>query len=366
MYRSLLRPLLFALPPDTAHALAFLGTAPLEHLGLLRAVTRAASAPSDARLHVRAMGLVFPSPVGIAGGFDKNGLRPRALAALGFGHIEVGTVTAVAQEANPKPNLFRLPEDRALVNRLGFPNQGAEAVAARVARKGGSRGARVPVGMSIGKSRVVPIEPLAGVVDDYLASFRAVRGVSAFVVVNISSPNTKDLRAIQGKELAKVLLGALASENAGAGARVPLLVKIAPDLEDAALEDVLEVAEATRLDGVVATNTTLSRTGLATPPGRVEAIGAGGLSGPPLRARALEVVRRVRARLGKGPCVIGAGGVESAEHALAMMRAGANLVQMYTGFIYEGPGVAGCIARGILQELERTGAPSAEELTGAG
>jgi dihydroorotate dehydrogenase len=362
---ALLRPLLFQLPPQIAHELAVAGLAPVEHLAPVRALVRAAFTVSDPRLRTRVMGLDFPSPLGVAGGFDKNAHRPRALAALGFGHLELGTVTAIAQAPNPPPNLFRLPPDRALINRLGFPNEGADAVVARIQRRGGADGIGVPVGVSIGKSRVVPVDPIEGVVADYLASFQAARSVASFVVVNVSSPNTKDLRAIQGAALARVLFSALRKADEGAK-KVPLLVKIAPDLSDADLEALLAVVEETKLDGVIATNTTIQRAGLRTDAARVESIGAGGLSGPPLRARALEVVGRVRARLGKSVAVIGVGGIERAEHALALIRAGADLVQMYTGFIYEGPGAPRAIAKGLAAAVEREGARTIAELVGRG
>jgi dihydroorotate dehydrogenase len=358
MYRAI-RPLLFRLSPEAAHAMAFAAMGPFEHLGPLRALTRAVfAAPPDPRVAVRAMGLDFPSPLGVAGGFDKNARRPRALAALGFGHVELGTVTALAQAPNPPPNLFRLPADRALVNRLGFPNEGAIAVAGRVRRMRAGLG--VPVGMSIGKSRVVKVDDLDGVVADYVASMEAVRDVADFVVVNVSSPNTAGLRSMQAGEHARTLLSALAARTAGK----PLLVKIAPDLDDAGLEALLAVVADVKLTGVVATNTTLSRAGLKTDAAQVEAVGAGGLSGPPLRARALEVVRRVRARLGPEVVVVGVGGVEAAEHAMALVKAGADLVQMYTGFIYEGPGVAGRIARDLAALVEREGAKTLRELRG--
>jgi dihydroorotate dehydrogenase len=364
MYASTLRPLLFSFSPATAHALAFAGLAPLEYLPPLRALARAALAPSpDARVSSRVMGLDFPSPVGLAGGFDKDARRVRSLAALGFGHLEVGTVTAQAQAANPAPNMFRLPADRALINRLGFPNQGAERAAARLRKVRAGAAVRVPVGVSIGKSRAVPADDLAAVVADYSASFEAVRDVADFVVVNVSSPNTAGLRAMQGRDHARTLLSALARRG---GASVRLLVKIAPDLSDEQLEDVLAVVEEVGLTGVVATNTTIGRAGLTTSRERVEAIGAGGLSGPPVRARALEVVRRARTRLGPKIVIVGVGGVERAEHAMALVRAGANLVQMYTGFIYEGPRAPVRIARGLADLVTQAGAANIADLVGAG
>jgi dihydroorotate dehydrogenase len=362
MYAWALRPLLFAVPPDVAHSLALAALGPLEHGPRLRAVVRGAMAPPrDDRLVVRAMGLEFATPVGLAAGFDKNALRPRALSALGFAHVEIGTVTLVAQEANPRPNLFRLSADRALVNRLGFPNEGAAAVAQRLRAARGEVG--VPVGVSIGKSRVVPIDDIDAVVADYTSAFDAVRDVADFVVVNVSSPNTAGLRTMQAKEHARALLRPIAARAAGCP---PLLVKVSPDMEDGQLEDLLAVVDETGLSGVVATNTTIRRMGLACSARRVESIGEGGLSGAPLRARALEVVRRTRARLGSKPVIIGVGGVERAEHAMALVRAGANLLQLYTGFVYEGPGAPGRIARGLADMVQRDGARSITELVGVG
>jgi dihydroorotate dehydrogenase len=360
-YRRALRPLLFLLPPDTAHELAFDALGPVEHLGWVRALVRAAvPAPAGHRGAVRLMGLDFPSIVGLAGGFDKNARRPRALAALGFGHLELGTVTARAQAANPRPNLFRLPVDRALVNRLGFPNEGAGPVAARL--RTARPDLRIPVGVSIGKSRAVAVDDLDAVVADYLAAFDAVRDVADFVVVNVSSPNTAGLRTMQARDHARALLSALRAR--GRQGETRLLVKIAPDLSDAQIEDVLSVVDEVGLEGVVATNTTIARGELATSAKRVEAIGAGGLSGPPLRRRAVEVVRRVRARLGRRVVVVGVGGIETAEHALALVRAGADLVQMYTGFIYEGPLAAARIGRDLARSVEREGAATISDLVG--
>jgi dihydroorotate dehydrogenase len=360
MYSWALKPLLFMLPPDMAHALALAALGPLEHSEHLRGAVRGALAPPrDERLVVRAMGLEFAAPVGLAAGFDKNALRPRALAALGFGHLEIGTVTAQAQAANPKPNLFRLAADHALINRLGFPNEGALRVAQRLSAVRAQL--QVPVGVSIGKSRAVPIEDFDAVVEDYTSAFDAVRGCADFVVVNVSSPNTAGLRAMQGTGQARALLGALAAR---ATAGPPLLVKMGPDLGDEEIEGLLAVVEQTGLAGVVATNTTVTRSGLTTDAKLVQAIGEGGLSGAPLRARALDVVRRVRARLGRKPVVIGVGGVERAEHAMALLRAGANLVQLYTGFVYEGPGAPNRIVRGLAALVEREGARSIEDLVG--
>ena len=362
MYVAAVRPLLFKLSPSLAHAVAFAALAPVEYLRPLRAAVQSVAAPRrEERLIVRVLGLELPNPLGLAAGFDKDARRPRALAALGFGHLELGTVTAQTQSPNPKPNLFRVPADRALINRLGFPNQGAHVVAARLRSRRSQL--RVPIGVSIGKSRNVDIEDVDAVVQDYVASFDAVRVAADFVVVNVSSPNTKGLRTMQAAEHARALLGALATRAGGA---THLLVKVSPDLDDAQLESLLAVVEEKALAGVVASNTTTTRDGLRTDAAKVGELGAGGLSGPPLRMRALRVVGRVRARLGPKPVIIGVGGVETSEHVLAFVRAGANLVQMYTGFIYEGPFAPRHIVRGLSAALEREGVRSIEELVGVG
>jgi dihydroorotate dehydrogenase len=359
---ALARPLLFALDPHTAHALASLAIAPLEHSSILRALVRPRF---DAALRTQVLGLDFPTPVGLAGGFDKNALRPRALAALGFGFLELGTVTARPQDENPRPNLHRLPEDRALVNRLGFPNDGAATVAARVRKKRG--GIPVPVGISIGKSRSVPLDPIDGAIADYVESFQAVRSACDFVVVNVSSPNTKDLRAMQGADIARALFSALkkADEEASlgrAGRSVPILIKIAPDLSDAELESLLAVVEELEIPGVVATNTTLSREGVHGDASALE----GGLSGPPLHARSVAMVRKIRARLGARTAIIGVGGIETGADAVDFIRAGADLVQLYTAFVYRGPRAAALIAREALAIARKDGAASLADLVGRG
>jgi dihydroorotate dehydrogenase len=349
LYR-LIRPLLFALPPHAAHRLGTAALWPAEAVGPVRALVRAYASSNDPEVAVSKMGLRFSNPIGIAGGFDKNATRARALAALGFGFVEVGTVTARAQEENPRPNLFRLPADRALVNRLGFPNKGAARVCARIEGYGGARALGVPLAVSIGKSRAVDVEDTDAVLADYAESFLHAHRVADFVVVNVSSPNTKNLRALQGADAARALLAHLASKNAP---RKPLLLKIAPDLDDAGLDAVLAVVREGDVDGVVATNTTVARKELATAGDVVEKIGAGGLSGPPLRARALEVVRRAREALGPEKTVIGVGGIETAADVRAMRDAGADLVQLYTSFIYEGPFVARKLARALARESTR-------------
>src|SRR5579859_1336868 len=329
MYWLLFRVVLRRLPAETAHRAGF---------ALIRVAGAAAAAgllrrwlgPRDPVLRVRALGLEFPGPLGLAAGFDKDARATAGLGALGFGFVEVGTVTARAQPGNPRPRMFRLPADRALVNRMGFNNEGAAAAAARLRRRAG-----VIVGVNIGKTKAVPDEEAAR---DYAASARAVAGVADYVVVNVSSPNTPGLRDLQAADRLKpVLVAVREALDAAADHRVPLLVKIAPDLADADVDAIADLALELGLDGIVATNTTVSRAGLASSPAEVAAAGAGGLSGAPLRDRALAVLRRLRARAGDRLVLIAAGGIETGDDAWERMTAGATLVQAYTGFIYGGP-----------------------------
>ncbi len=296
------------------------------------------------------MGLTFPNVLGLAAGFDKNAVGIDALAALGFGHIEVGTVTGEAQPGNPKPRLFRLTADRAVVNRMGFNNDGAEAVATRLTARGGpaSVGGGGPVlGVNIGKTKVVPDDDQAAVEADYVKSARLLAPHADYLVVNVSSPNTPGLRNLQSVEKLGPLLSRVQET---AGRSVPLLVKIAPDLAD---EDVLDVADLVLdlgLAGVIATNTTISRDDLASSAAHVERIGAGGLSGRPLTTRSCDVMRLLRERVGPGLTLIGVGGISTPADARARLDAGATLLQGYTAFIYEGPQWP----RRIIHQLEET------------
>ncbi|WP_240311592.1 quinone-dependent dihydroorotate dehydrogenase [Nocardioides houyundeii] len=292
---------------------------------------------------VTAMGLTFPHVLGLAAGFDKNALGIDALAGLGFGHVEIGTVTGEPQPGNPTPRLFRLPGDRAIVNRMGFNNDGAEAVARRLAARGRND---VVVGVNIGKTKAVPEESAIG---DYQKSAGLLAPHADYLVVNVSSPNTPGLRDLQAVEKLEPLLRAVRrrADEVVVDRRVPLLVKIAPDLSD---EDVLAVADlalAVGLDGISATNTTITRDRLTTDPSEVERIGAGGLSGAPLRARAEEVTAMLRRRVGPDLTIIGVGGISTVPEARARLAAGATLIQAYTAFVYGGPLWPRRIARGL-------------------
>lgn len=339
MYRALFDLVLSRLDPERAHHLAFVVIRALPAVGL-GGLARRFTAP-DPSLAVEALGLRFDSPFGVAAGFDKDGEGVLGLGALGFGHVEVGTITARPQPGNDKPRLFRLIPDRAVINRMGFNNHGAGAAANRLLRV--RRASRRPVlGVNIGKSRVVAVEDATA---DYLTSARALAPVADYLVVNVSSPNTPGLRGLQELEL----LGPLLTAVKDVAGTTPVLVKIAPDLTDEQVERIARLAVELGLAGIIATNTTISRDGLRTDPSVVEAAGAGGLSGPPVAARSLEVLRLIRAVVPAELCVISVGGVETAEDVQERLDAGATLVQGYTAFLYRGPLWARQINRGLLR-----------------
>ncbi|MEZ4740487.1 MAG: quinone-dependent dihydroorotate dehydrogenase [Flavobacteriales bacterium] len=329
---SLLRPLLFRLKPERAHHFTFGTLEFVKHVpGALALMGAKRPTPSVA---VKLMGLEFPGPVGLAAGMDKNAEHIDALSRLGFGFIEIGTLTPRPQAGNDRPRLFRLPQDRALINRMGFNNGGVQAAVERLKR----RPTGVIVGGNIGKNKDTPNEQA---IDDYVSCFTTLYPFVDYFVVNVSSPNTPGLRALQDKgplleilhrlkELGRTLVGTSTPER-------PILLKIAPDLSDEQLDDVIAVVKESGIQGVVATNTTISRTGLRTSAERVEQIGAGGLSGAPVRERSTAVVRYLRERLPRPVVIIGVGGIDSAEAAIEKLQAGADLVQVYTGLIYEGP-----------------------------
>jgi dihydroorotate dehydrogenase len=341
VYKALIRPLLYLLPAETAHHLAFGCLRWLAWIPGMLALLRTAFHRSPATSRVQALGLDFPNPIGLAAGFDKDAVAYEALGAMGFGFVEVGTLTGQPQPGNPKPRLFRLPKDRALVNRMGFNNRGSAAAVARLQRPH-----RTIVGVNIGKSKVVPEDEAIG---DYVASAKRVGPHADYLVVNVSSPNTPGLRNLQATEKLRPLLAAVreALNEVSPARRVPLLVKIAPDLADQDVDAVAQLVTELGLDGIIATNTTISRDGLASTADDVERCGPGGLSGPPLRERSLEVLNRLRTKLGPDLVLISVGGIETPEQARERLEAGATLVQVYTSFVYEGPFLPSRLARGI-------------------
>ena len=354
---TLLRPLLFMLSPECAHKVTFSILELAKNVPGALALVGGMRPPKNAAVDV--MGLKFPGPVGLAAGMDKDAKHVDALGHIGFGHVEIGTVTPLPQSGNDRPRLFRLKADRALINRMGFNNEGVVAAAERLKK-------RIPgiiVGGNIGKNKVTPNE---NAVDDYLKCFEVLHPVVDYFVVNVSSPNTPGLRALQEKEPLLALLSALrtkaqvmsgewrvasaafvtpstveAEQHSPLATRnsplKPILLKIAPDLTNEQLDDVVSVVKESGIQGVVATNTTISREALKMPKSELDAIGAGGLSGAPVRARSNEVLRYLRARLPRPFVLIGVGGIDSAEAAIERLEAGADLVQVYTGLIYEGP-----------------------------
>ncbi|QIL76918.1 quinone-dependent dihydroorotate dehydrogenase [Hymenobacter sp. HDW8] len=342
MYKRFVKPLLFQLDAERAHHFVFDNLKRGYRVPGTAALLRRLYDFQHPSLEREVFGLKFKNPVGLAAGFDKNAYLTDELAALGFGFVEIGTVTPRAQPGNPTPRLFRLPADAALINRMGFNNEGAEAAAARL----GQRRSSMIIGGNIGKNKDTPNEHAAA---DYIACFDALSDVVDYFVVNVSSPNTPNLRQLQEKAPLIDLLQQVQSRNQARPKPKPLLLKIAPDLTDGQLDDILLIARETKLSGLVATNTTISREGLQIAPQQVQQLGAGGLSGRPLRQRATEVIRYLHQKSNGELPIIGVGGIFSAADAQEKLAAGAALVQLYTGFIYEGPALVKRINQALVQ-----------------
>lgn len=342
MYKQIIRPLFFLFDPEKIHYVSLLLLRIVFFIPGAKAIARSIFTVNNPALKRRVMGLEFANPVGLAAGFDKEAQMIDLLEPLGFGAIEIGTITPKGQPGNEKPRVFRLPRDKALINRMGFNNKGvAEAV--QLLQK---RNAVIIVGGNIGKNKVTPNDQA---IHDYEYSFEALHGEVDYFVVNVSSPNTPNLRELQSKEPLKALLNRLQERNTEKDVQKPILLKIAPDLTDGQLDDIVEIVKETKIAGIIATNTTISRDNLTSDPLKVEALGAGGLSGKPLTARATEVIGHLRKALGPQVCIIGVGGIMSPEDALEKMKAGADLIQIYTGFIYEGPALIRNINKAILK-----------------
>jgi dihydroorotate dehydrogenase len=341
MYKLLIRPVLFLFPPEFIHhftfrVLSIAGKIP----GLLK-LLRVFHEVESKSLERNLFGITFKNPVGLAAGFDKDAKLIDELAAFGFGFIEIGTLTPKPQPGNDKPRLFRLPQDQAVINRMGFNNQGVEIAVERLK----NRKSNVIVGGNIGKNKITPNEKAF---EDYNQCFEALYPYVDYFVVNVSSPNTPNLRELQEKEPLKKLLSEVKALSLAKEKPKPVLLKIAPDLNDAQLNDVVEILLETKTDGVIATNTTISREGLTTSSDQVSAIGNGGLSGKPLAKRSTEVISFLRSKLGPAYPIIGVGGIMSSQDAIDKMNAGADLVQVYTGFIYEGPGLVNAINKAMI------------------
>lgn len=341
MYAKLLKPIFFSMDPENAHDVMRMG-ARLANNAVVSDALRTVFGVSDPRLRVSVAGLTFANPIGLAAGLDKNVELVGLCAGLGFGHLELGTVTGEPQPGNPKPRIFRIAEEEALINRMGFPSEGAAVIESRLRSIRKRFKHLPPIGMNIGKSKVVELERA---IDDYRYSFERLAPLSDYVTVNVSSPNTQGLRQLQERERLTALLQALSQSNAR---RVPIFVKVAPDLEVSALEEVVDVCLQCSVAGIIATNTTISRESLRS---RIDE--AGGLSGAPLREKSLAVVRFLGRHIQGRMALIGVGGVSGSDDVLAMLAAGASLVQVYTGLIYQGPGLIKTINQGLISYMDR-------------
>lgn len=331
MYKGIIRPLLFLLAPETVHHLVIGLIKVFFAIPFVKPLVRSLYTIRDDRLKREVFGLTFENPVGLAAGFDKNATFYRHIAAFGFSFVEVGTATPVGQPGNDRPRSFRLPADKALINRMGFNNHGARIIAERLGRGR----TNMIVGGNIGKNTITPNESAA---EDYAEAFLALYDHVDYFVVNVSCPNINDLSALQDRNQLAGILARLASIRASLVRKRPILVKISPDLNWEQIDDVLDLVEEFGMDGIVATNTTLGRDGLVTKPEKVEKMGSGGLSGRPIRERSTEIIRYIYNKTGGKLPIIGVGGIMSADDALEKLIAGASLVQVYTGFVYEGPG----------------------------
>lgn len=344
MYK-LIRPLFFSVDPEKIHHFVTRGLKVFNRFPGGSKLSRTVFSIEKSELETEVFGLKFKNPVGLAAGFDKNAEMMDEMANLSFGFVEIGTVTPLPQAGNPKPRMFRLKEDKALINRMGFNNQGVEVVADRIKhyQQNSNRNRKLIIGGNIGKNKTTPNEDA---VSDYIKCFDRLFDVVDYFVVNVSSPNTPGLRELQEKEPLKMLLQTLQQRNNKNGISRPVLLKIAPDLSNAQLDDIVEIVIEIGIAGVIATNTTIGREGLMSPKNKNE---AGGLSGKPLTDRSTEVIRYLSEKSGKAFPIIGVGGIHSAADALEKLEAGASLVQLYTGFIYEGPGLVKQICKGLLR-----------------
>lgn len=342
MYRILLKPVFFLFQPETIHHIVFRTLNILFSLPGLAALTKSIYTVKNERLKRTVFGLTFENPVGLAAGFDKDAKLFDELHNYGFGFIEIGTLTPKPQSGNEKPRMFRLPEDEALINRMGFNNEGVAAAVKRLKK----RRSKVIIGGNIGKNKITPNEEAAG---DYEKCFEALFDHVDYFVVNVSSPNTPNLRALQEKKPLTELLKRIQELNSAKNKPKPVLLKIAPDVTNDQLNDIVDIVKETKLSGIIATNTTVDRTVLKTEKAKVDPLGPGGVSGKPLLKRSLEVIRYLSERSGKSIPIIGVGGIHTPEDAVAMLNAGASLVQIYTGFIYEGPALVKRINRRLLK-----------------
>jgi len=342
MYKALIRPILFLVDPEKIHHFIFSLLRLTGKIPGFKIMFRAIFSYQDPKLERQLFGIRFKNPIGLAAGFDKDARLIDEMACLGFGFIEIGTLTPLPQPGNDKPRLFRLPDDQALINRMGFNNKGVLLAVEQLKR----RKSGIIVGGNIGKNKNTPNEKA---LDDYAYCFETLYNYVDYFVVNVSSPNTPGLRELQEKEPLQRLLSYIKNLSLAKSKPKPVLLKIAPDLSREQLNDIVEILKVTGTDGVIATNTTISRAGLTTGKSAVDQMGSGGLSGKPLSARSTEVIVYLREKLGANYPIIGVGGIMTPENALEKLKAGADLIQLYTGFVYEGPGVVKRINKAILK-----------------
>ena len=365
VYRDIIRPLLFRMDPEQAHELSLGLMSRALAPQCMQDIVRHMFACDAPGLSQQLWGLSFTNPIGLAAGCDKNAKAINPFAALGFGHVEVGTITGQGQPGNDKVRCFRLPQDQAIINRMGFNNDGADMVARRLAVSfdpvGGTRRPNCVLGINIGKTKLVPLEQA---LDDYQASIAVLAAYADYLVINVSSPNTPGLRDLQAEASLRPLLAGVRQALDDQRPEIPLLLKIAPDLNEAAIDAAVDVALETGCDGLIATNTTISRKGLVTNQKSIDAIGAGGLSGKPVRDMSDQVLARVCRRVDGQVPIIGVGGVFSAEDAWRKLSLGARLVQVYSGFIYQGPAMVKEITEGLILKMKQTGICSLDELIG--
>lgn len=340
MYKSIIRPLLFLFDPEKVHHFTFRLLTLKGKVPGFKAIVSSLFNYENTKLERTLFGIRFKNPVGLAAGFDKDAKLIDELAAFGFGFIEIGTLTPKAQPGNDKPRLFRLPKDQAIINRMGFNNGGVAEAVERLKK----RSSKVIVGGNIGKNKITPNE---NALDDYAYCFEQLYAHVDYFVINVSSPNTPGLRELQEKEPLRKLLSYVKGLSLAKATPKPVLLKIAPDLTESQLNDVIEILKETNTDGIIATNTTIAREGLSTSVAEVQAIGAGGLSGKPLTQRSTEVIAYLRKNLGKTYPIIAVGGIMTPQDAIDKLNAGADLIQVYTGFIYEGPGFVKRINKAI-------------------
>jgi len=344
IYKYFLKPTAFLFDPERAHHLGTSFFKIVNNIPIIGTLTKMSLKKDDPRLETEFLGLKFSNPIGLAAGFDKDGKYYNTMSALGFGFIEIGTVTPLPQEGNPKQRLFRLPKDNGVINRMGFNNEGVDALVERLKNR---KKSNIIIGGNIGKNKITPNEEA---ISDYEICFEKLYPYVDYFVVNVSSPNTPNLRSLQDKEPLTKLLRHVISLKSTKEKKKPVLLKIAPDLTDGQLDDILDILKTENVDGIIATNTTISRENLNTSVQKIKEIGNGGLSGLPLRNRSLEVVRYLRTKNSSIP-IIGVGGISEPQDALNMLKAGANLIQIYSGLIYQGPSFVKKIKKAILSSL---------------